>query len=170
MLSFAPAAGGAYEIMFVEIKNTSKKAIEFTATSAIPLYGRSADNLRDHRHVTSLLNRVVREKFGVSLCPTMSFNERGHLVNSISYYVIGADDAGRPPAGVFATIESFAGRSGDLERPESLVLGTKTENAFIGRVGPRQRSDGRAAIPTGAFETGRDHKFHSDYRRRPRTV
>ena len=64
------------------------------ATSAIPLYGRSADNLRDHRHVTSLLNRVTAEKFGLSLCPTMSFNERGHLLNSTVYYVLGVDDVG----------------------------------------------------------------------------
>jgi cellobiose phosphorylase len=125
VLSFVPATGGAYEVMFIEVKNVSKKPVQFTATSAIPLYGRSADNLRDHRHVTSLLNRVAREKFGVSLCPTMSFNERGHLVNSIAYYVLGVDDAGRAPAGVFATIESFAGRSGDLEKPESLTAGYK---------------------------------------------
>jgi cellobiose phosphorylase len=127
VLSFVPARLGAFEIMFVEVANISKKPVEFTATSAIPLYGRSADNLRDHRHVTSLLNRVTREKFGVSLCPTMSFNERGHLVNKIAYYVIGADDQGRAPAGVFATIESFAGRSGDLEKPASLVARQKAK-------------------------------------------
>lgn len=125
VLSFVPATGGTYEVMSVEIANISKKPIEFVATAAIPLYGRSADNLRDHRHVTSLLNRVMREKFGVSLCPTMSFNERGHHVNSTVYYVIGADEMNRPPVGVFGTIESFAGRAGDLEKPESLLLHRK---------------------------------------------
>lgn len=34
-------------------------------TSAIPIYGRSADNLRDHRHVTSLLHRIRTTGRGV---------------------------------------------------------------------------------------------------------
>jgi cellobiose phosphorylase len=37
----------------------------------------------------------------------------------------GAAAAGGPPAGIFATVESFAGRSGDLEQPESLVTGRR---------------------------------------------
>src|SRR5207253_1277768 len=63
--NFVPASDHTVEIMLVEIRNVGKRPVAFTATSAIPLYGRSADNLRDHRHVTSLLNRL--EKFGHGL-------------------------------------------------------------------------------------------------------
>ncbi len=120
-LNFVPAGPYGFEVMQVTVKNVSKKPLTFTATSAVPLYGRSADNLRDHRHVTSLLHRIKIEKFGVSVCPTMTFNERGHLVNRTSYYVIGADEKGQAPVGVFPTIESFTGIGGDLERPKSLM-------------------------------------------------
>jgi len=119
--SFVPSAGGTFEIMHVELKNIAPKTIEFTPVAAIPLYGRSADNLRDHRHVTSLLHRVSREPFGVKLRPTMTFNERGHLVNTTEYFVIGADEQGRAPTGIFPTVESFTGMGGDLERPDALL-------------------------------------------------
>ncbi|MFN0118369.1 MAG: GH36-type glycosyl hydrolase domain-containing protein [Elusimicrobiota bacterium] len=119
VLSFIPPEG-THEIFRVEIKNISRKSIRFTATSAIPLYGRSADNLRDHRHVTSLLNRLEKEKFGISLKPTMSFNERGHLVNSTQYYVVGIDGAGNAPVGFFPTLERFIEEGGDLDTPGAL--------------------------------------------------
>jgi hypothetical protein len=125
VLSFIPVRDGAYEIMQVQIKNISRRPLRFIATSAIPLFGRSADNLRDHRHVTSLLHRLTKEQFGIRLCPTMSFNERGHLINHTSYYVLGADELGRPPAGIYPTLESFAGPDGDLEKPWALLSGQK---------------------------------------------
>lgn len=34
------------EIMYVEITNTGNMQVRFTPTAAIPVYGRSADNLR----------------------------------------------------------------------------------------------------------------------------
>lgn len=123
VLSFVPPTAGTFEVMFVEIKNISSKKQEWTATSAIPLYGRSADNLRDHRHVTSLLHRLTIEKFGIRLCPTMSFNERGHLVNNTAYYVLGVDEQGRAPKGFFPTVEQFVGDGGSLDRPVSLMKG-----------------------------------------------
>jgi cellobiose phosphorylase len=119
--SFVPAAGGTFEIMRVEIKNTSRRPIKFVPVAAVPMYGRSADNLRDHRHVTSLLHRLEREPFGLTLRPTMTFNERGHLINHTEYFTIGADDAGKAPTGVFPTVESFIGLGGDLERPAALL-------------------------------------------------
>ncbi len=121
VFSFIPSNEAAFEVMVVEVKNISKKKISFTLTSAIPLYGRSADNVRDHRHVTSLLNRVFLEKHGLTLKPTMSFNERGHLINNISYYVLGFDAKGAPAAGVFPTVDSFIGEAGDLEKPAALA-------------------------------------------------
>jgi len=121
VLSFVPSTGGTFEIMRVEITNISRKPLAFTPVAAIPMYGRSADNLRDHRHVTSLLNRVEREPHGLKLKPTMTFNERGHLINHTEYFVIGADDAGKAPTGIYPTTESFIGLGGDLERPAALL-------------------------------------------------
>ncbi len=128
-LNFVPApgkitSGGPFEVMMVEVKNVSKKAIKMTATSAIPLFGRSADNLRDHRHVTSLLNRVRKETYGLCLTPTMSFNERGHRLNETSYYVVGVDGEGEAPVGLFPTVDSFVGDGGDLERPAAILSQT----------------------------------------------
>jgi hypothetical protein len=131
VFSYVPAINETFQVMVVEIKNTSKRKISFTATAAIPLYGRSADNIRDHRHVTSLLNRVFIEPHGVTLKPTMSFNERGHLMNHISYYVLGMDQSGKAPAGVFPTIESFTGDGGDLENPEALCKGWKSHRVSL---------------------------------------
>src|SRR5206468_6556809 len=53
ILNFVPADDSLCEIMTVEITNVGRKPIRLKAVSAIPFFGRSADNLRDHRHVTS---------------------------------------------------------------------------------------------------------------------
>lgn len=45
---------GSMEVMLVEIINKTDEAMEIVPIGAIPIYGRSADNIRDHRHVTSL--------------------------------------------------------------------------------------------------------------------
>ena len=49
---------GSMEVMLVEITNKTDEAMEIVPIGAIPIYGRSADNIRDHRHVTSLLHRI----------------------------------------------------------------------------------------------------------------
>ena len=59
---FAPAADVKTEIMRVRLKNTGNLPVEFEPVAVIPLYGRSASNLRDHRHVTSLLHRIKTEE------------------------------------------------------------------------------------------------------------
>ena len=63
ILSFVPATQEPVEIMQVKITNISARSIEFIPTAAIPIYARSASNLRDHRHVTSLLQRINPHKF-----------------------------------------------------------------------------------------------------------
>ena len=73
------------ELHLVNIKNDSDKPMTIQMTTAIQLYGRSADNLRDHRHVTSLLNRIQVCQNGIVLYPTLSFDERGHQVNHTVY-------------------------------------------------------------------------------------
>ena len=107
--------------MQVTLTNTSNKPLTITPTAAIPIFGRSADNLRDHRHVTSLLHRVRTMEHGVLACPTLSFDERGHRPNTVTYAVLGAEGDGAPPASFFPAVEDFIGEGGNLEWPQAVV-------------------------------------------------
>ncbi|MBD5459305.1 MAG: cellobiose phosphorylase, partial [Lachnospiraceae bacterium] len=75
--SFIPRNNNV-EIMLVTVWNHSETPQEITAYAAVPIYGRSADNIRDHRNVTSMLHRIETRENGVLVCPTMSFDEKGH--------------------------------------------------------------------------------------------
>ena len=121
VLNFVPAENEAVELMSVEATNISKKKLKITPTLAIPIYGRSADNLRDHRHVTSLLNRIRLTKYGVVVTPTMSFDEMGHQVNKLSYFVLGCEGDSGLPEGAFPTMLEFSGEAGNLEKPEAVL-------------------------------------------------
>ena len=103
--SWVPSANGTVEIMQVILENCGEETLRLTPTAAIPLYGRSADNLRDHRHVTSLLNRAESRKEGVILTPTYSFDERGHTPNQRSYFVFGITEDGKSAEAVCADLD-----------------------------------------------------------------
>jgi cellobiose phosphorylase len=118
ILSFVPATGEPIEIMQVKVKNISSRKIEFIPFAAIPIYARSADNLRDHRHVTSLLQRISLHKFGVVVKPALVFDEAGHKPNKTIYFVLGWDEEFRAPQYLYPAQEMFCGESGDLEAPE----------------------------------------------------
>ena len=108
------------EIHRIEIANTGKEPLAFRPVAAIPVYGRSADNIRDHRHVTSLLHRVTVTESGVQVCPTFSFDERGHQLNREIYFVNGMTGAGQLPESFEPQLTEFVG-SGSLSRPEALL-------------------------------------------------
>ncbi|MBM3244869.1 MAG: cellobiose phosphorylase [Candidatus Omnitrophica bacterium] len=122
--SFIPSSGETIEIMLVNITNISAKSIKFTPTAAIPIYARSADNLRDHRHVTSLLNRAEIDKSGIIVTPTLLFDETGHRKNDNSYFVFGIDGLGKKPEYIYPSQESFCGEAGNLEAPEAAYNNT----------------------------------------------
>ena len=109
------------ELMCVRLKNTGADILRLTSTAAIPIYGRSADNLRDHRHVTSLLHRITCTENGVLVRPTLSFDERGHTVNTLTYAVLGMDADGKSPVGFFPVLEDFIGEGGALDWPGAVV-------------------------------------------------
>lgn len=92
--SFIPKSDNV-EIMYVTVENQTDTVQKFTAYGAIPVYGRSADNIRDHRNVTSMLHRIETTEHGINVCPTMSFDERGHQPNHKIYYVNGCSGKGR---------------------------------------------------------------------------
>ncbi|WP_438433922.1 GH36-type glycosyl hydrolase domain-containing protein [Gorillibacterium sp. sgz500922] len=116
-----PAAGDKVELIRIKLTNGGTAPLKLVPTAAVPLYGRSADNLRDHRHVTSLLNRVYTLTNGVEMQPSLSFDERGHRVNRTAYAVLGAEADGTAPVGLFPEVEGFAGEAGSLDWPEAVV-------------------------------------------------
>ena len=125
------------EIMAVTLRNASDGVKTLTPCAAVPIYGRSADNLRDHRHVTSLLHRIQVTEEGVLVKPTMSFDERGHQKNERIYYVLGASGDGEKPVEFFPTVEGFIGEGGSLTHPRSVL-------------------EGKAGVSAGTQEAGKE--------------
>lgn len=119
--SFVPLGNQRTEVMLVTLKNTGMDTVSFTPVAAVPIYGRSADNLRDHRHVTSLLHRIETTEYGVEVTPTLSFDERGHQKNTTIYYVCGITGKGQKPEGYYPVLEDFIGEGGSLEHPAAVV-------------------------------------------------
>ncbi len=124
---FVPASADRVELMKVTLTNLSGYILNFIPTAAIPMYARSADNLRDHRHVTSLLHRTLCGTHGVLVKPTLSFDERGHQPNQLTYAVLGAEQDGNPPGGFFPVMEDFIGEGGSLDWPQAVVQGLEPD-------------------------------------------
>ncbi|MGM0374964.1 MAG: GH36-type glycosyl hydrolase domain-containing protein [Chloroflexota bacterium] len=138
--NFVPASADRVELMRVSVTNTGSQPCTLTPTAAVPIYGRSADNLRDHRHVTSLLHRIHCNRQGVIVQPTMSFDERGHRLNETSYIVLGCDDQDDSPEGFFPVVDEYIGEGGTLDWPLAIV---ENQPPFY-RAG--DRVDGREAL------------------------
>lgn len=119
IVSFVPWNNNV-EIMHIAIQNQSEKVQNLTPYAAIPIYGRSADNLRDHRNVTSMLHRIETEANGITVCPTMSFDERGHRKNHTVYYVYGFSSLGQKPERFYPTVEGFIGEGGSYTHPRAV--------------------------------------------------
>ena len=111
---------GDMEVEYVEITNISDKDVEVVPIGVIPVYGRSADNLRDHRHVTSLLHRIQTTEYGVEVKPVLSFDERGHQKNNTTYFVYGSAENGEKPESFYPTVEDFIGEGGTFLNPEAV--------------------------------------------------
>lgn len=139
ILSFVPCTDDTVELMMVTLHNNSKEAVKVQPVAAIPIYGRSADNLRDHRHVTSLLHRIYTLEEGVAVNPVLTFDERGHKKNRVQYYVLGAETDGAKPVGFYPVIEDFIGEGGSLSAPGALYEGLEP-------VGAGEETDGYEAL------------------------
>lgn len=117
ILSFVTVKGDA-EVHLVKITNIEEEEQEITPVAVIPVYGRSADNLRDHRHVTSLLHRIRTTEYGVEVKPVLSFDERGHQKNNTAYFVYGSEGEGTEPESFYPDVEMFIGEGGSFLIPE----------------------------------------------------
>lgn len=118
--SFVPVDDNV-EIMHVTITNIGQLQQEVTPIAAVPIYGRSADNIRDHRHVTSLLHQIQTTDHGVVVTPTLSFDERGHKRNTISYFVCGVSGEGKAPVSFYPIVEDYIGEGGMFTRPRAIL-------------------------------------------------
>jgi cellobiose phosphorylase len=118
------------EVMRITLTNQSRKETIITPTSFIPLYGRSEKNLRDHRHVSSLLNRVTLDKYSIQLKPTMIFDEKGHRENKDIYYCLAYESDKIAPYGHFPTLDSFYGE-GDILNPDAIYKNLKPSTKHI---------------------------------------
>ncbi len=135
VLDFAPTEDVTCEIMRVSLTNDGTSPATFEPVAVVPLYGRSATNLRDHRHVTSLLHRIKTVENGVTVTPTLSFDERGHLKNTTEYFVGGCSGEGKAPESFFPTVMSVIGEGGDFELPLGIMEsneGVKAGESFDG--------------------------------------
>ena len=136
--SFVPT-GHNVELLHVEIENTAQHTQKITPVAAVPIYGRSADNIRDHRHVTSLLHQIAVTAQGVEVTPKLSFDERGHQKNQITYFVYGVSGSGEMPEQFFPVTEDFIGEGGSLMAP----LAVKNNAAGVAA---GTRIDGKEAL------------------------
>ena len=132
--SFIPQNSNV-EILYVTVQNQAETPQEFTAYAAIPIYGRSADNIRDHRNVTSMLHRIETTKNAVLVCPTMSFDEKGHRPNENIYYAAGWTEDGCAPEAFYPTVESFIGEGGTFTHPRAVYESCPGELAFYQTAG-----------------------------------
>lgn len=137
---------GVAEVHLVEFTNVADEELEITPIAAIPIYGRSADNIRDHRHVTSLLHRIETKKYGVEVTPVLSFDERGHQKNHTTYFVYGSTEDGTMPKEFYPTVEMFIGRGGSFLIPEAV----RTEKTGVAA---GTKIEGKEAVGGLAFET-----------------
>lgn len=118
--SFVPEINDNIEMHKVVFTNTSNEVLGVTPCVGIPIYGRSADNIRDHRHVTSLLNRVTVCDNLIYNEPTLSFDERGHNLNETIYSVMVSDISGKKPVKYYKSVDSFIGEGGSFRAPKAL--------------------------------------------------
>lgn len=134
------------EIMHITVTNLAEDAQTLTPYAAIPIYGRSADNLRDHRNVTSMLHRIKTGQHGVLVSPTMSFDEKGHRPNHRIYYVSGYTGSGNSPKEFYPTVDAFIGEGGSFIHPRSVYEQYPGQPAG-------SRAAGKEAIGAFRFET-----------------
>ena len=148
-LNFIPVSGANVELMSVTVKNVSIDPVKIDPTSSIPLFCRSLANKHDHENVTSLLNRIEQVDNGILVCPSMRFNEEGHLSNEITYFVLGFEEDGNSPVGSFPTVNSFLGDAGTQSKPSAVFDNLKPEKISNDQI---QGKEAVGALRFSSFE------------------
>lgn len=115
--SFVPTNDTYQEMHRITLTNSGSQPLTIKPVIGIPLYGRSADTIRDHRHVTSLLNRITLIDQGVINHPTFSFDERGHNINHRHYGVVAHSSHHHAVKRYHPVLENFTGEGHSLLDP-----------------------------------------------------
>jgi cellobiose phosphorylase len=116
---FCPVSDDKIEITSVRMTNTGATALDFQPTTSFPIYGRSADNLRDHNHWTSLTHRMELNDYGLVVTPEIHHDEAGHRPNHSSYFVLACGGDEEKPVGQFPTVREFIGE-GNFDWPHAV--------------------------------------------------
>ena len=143
--SFVPAdTSDRVELTRVTVINDSDAPVTITPSAAVPIYGRSADNIRDHRNVSSMLNRMIVTSYGVINNPTLTFDERGHKRNKVMYGFFASAEDGTKPVSFCPVEEDFIGEGGALDNPRFPSTGMPASL-------PGARADGFEAMGAARF-------------------
>lgn len=147
---FVPSTDDTVELMTVTLKNAGaegrgRKSVRLTATAATPIFGRHADNLRDHRQVTTMFHELRPNRFGVVVKPRIVHDERGHRPNETRYAVMAWTARGGAPRDVWSRLRDFCGEGGSLANPEAVAKGLPAP-----KLGPAD-TDGREAVAAMRF-------------------
>lgn len=117
---FVPSGQDQVELWKIELRNTGSDPIELNPYMALPLYGRHADNLRDHRQVTTMFQRCYRDEAGVRIKPSIVHDEAGHRLNATSYFAYFYDEHGGQPDQIWSRMQDFIGEGGGLGMPKAI--------------------------------------------------
>ncbi len=157
--SFVPIDAVFAEVHQLVFTNTSNRILSVQPTTGIAIYGRSADNLRDHRHVTSLLNRGHVVDNGIINIPTMSFDERGHRLNRHCYGVFAFSSLHEKPTAYHPEYDDFVGEGGDLFYPDK-ALKLAISRYAVGDVASGLELVGGLAFAPVALQPGASLHIH----------
>lgn len=117
---FVPPGDDTAELVKASITNMDTKDVELTPFYAVPVYARSTQNLRDHRDVSTLCNRLLPNPYGVIVKPFMVHDERKCYQNTTHYVVMGFDGEGNGAAGGWGRMYDYIGENGSMESPEAV--------------------------------------------------
>lgn len=121
---FVPANEDAVEISICKIKNRGNKRVTFNLTFAQPLFCRSAEHVRDHRQVTTMMQESYENDYCIYIKPRLHHDENGHRPNYMFYAVLGFDQNGNFPENKWASMYEFLGNGGSLDAPEAVWKNT----------------------------------------------
>jgi cellobiose phosphorylase len=123
--TFVPADDEYVEVLKVTLRNVGRKTLKLTPTAATPIFGRQADNLRDHRQVTTMFQRVSVTADGVIVKPSIVHDETGHRPNTTMYAVLGRTGTGSAPKQIWGNLRAFCGEGGNLLNPRAVAYRAK---------------------------------------------
>jgi cellobiose phosphorylase len=118
--TFIPEGKDFVEVLKISVCNTGETAQTFDPYYALPLFGRSADNVRDHRQVTTMFQENFIEEYGVRVKPKIVHDENSHTVNQTNYVTLGFDGDAQKPESIWIRLQDFIGESGSLDNPEAI--------------------------------------------------